>query len=39
MGTEMLLGGQRVLPARLLEAGFDFSAPTIDVGLSRALGT
>ena len=37
MGEAMLLGGQRVLPARLVEAGFDFSAPTIDVGLERAL--
>ncbi len=33
MGDAMLVGGQRVLPARLVEAGFDFSAPTIDVGL------
>ena len=37
MGQAMLLGGQRVLPARLVEAGFDFSTPTIDVGLERAL--
>ena len=37
MGDAMLLGGQRVLPARLVEAGFDFSAPTIDVALERAL--
>jgi hypothetical protein len=37
MGEAMLLGGQRVLPARLLDAGFEFSAPTIDVGLARAL--
>ena len=37
MGDAMLLGGQRVLPARLVEAGFDFSAPTIEIGLSRAL--
>ena len=37
MGDAMLLGGQRVLPARLVEAGFDFSTPTIDVGLERAL--
>ena len=37
MGDTMLLGGQRVLPARLVEAGFDFSAPTIDIGLERAL--
>lgn len=37
MGDEMLLGGKRVLPARLLDAGFEFSAPTIDVALRRAL--
>jgi uncharacterized protein (TIGR01777 family) len=37
MGERMLLEGQRVLPARLLESGFVFSAPTIDVGLERAL--
>lgn len=37
MGDAMLLGGQRVLPARLVEAGFDYSAATIDVGLERAL--
>lgn len=37
MGDAMLLGGQRVLPARLLDAGFEFSAPTIDAGLARAL--
>jgi uncharacterized protein (TIGR01777 family) len=40
-GSEMvedaLLSGQRVLPARLLDAGFEFSAATIDVGLERAL--
>ncbi len=37
MGDTMLLGGQRVLPARLLDSGFAFAAPTIDVGLERAL--
>ncbi len=37
MGEEMLLGGQRALPRRLLDAGFEFAAPTIDVGLARAL--
>lgn len=36
-GEEVLLYGQRALPARLLDAGFEFSAPTIDVGLDRAL--
>jgi uncharacterized protein (TIGR01777 family) len=37
MGEEMLLGGQRVLPARLLETGFEFTASTLDVALARAL--
>jgi uncharacterized protein (TIGR01777 family) len=36
-GEEVLLFGQRALPARLLDAGFEFSAPTIDVGLAHAL--
>jgi hypothetical protein len=37
MGEAMLLGGQRVLPSRLLGSGFEFGAPTIAVGLERAL--
>lgn len=37
MGQEMLLEGQRVLPARLLDDGFEFSAPTIEAGLAQAL--
>jgi len=37
MGQEMLLEGQRVLPARLLDAGFEFSAPTIEMGVAEAL--
>ena len=36
-GEEVLLFGQRALPARLLDAGFEFTAPTIDVGLAQAL--
>jgi uncharacterized protein (TIGR01777 family) len=36
-GEEVLLFGQRALPARLLDAGFTFSAPTIDVALEHAL--
>ncbi|HUG64863.1 MAG TPA: TIGR01777 family oxidoreductase [Gaiellaceae bacterium] len=36
-GEEVLLFGQRVLPARLLDSGFEFSAPTLDVALERAL--
>ena len=39
MGEAVLLEGQRVLPAALLDAGFEFSASTIDVGLARALET
>jgi uncharacterized protein (TIGR01777 family) len=34
---EVLFFSQRVLPARLLSDGFEFSLPTIDVGLERAL--
>jgi uncharacterized protein (TIGR01777 family) len=36
-GEEVLLFGQRALPARLVDAGFEFSAPTIDVALEQAL--
>jgi len=32
-----LLSGQRVLPTKLLDAAFEFAAPTIDVGLEQAL--
>lgn len=37
MGREMLLEGQRALPARLLDDGFAFSHPTIDAALAAAL--
>ena len=37
MGEDVLLCGRRALPARLIEAGFDFSAPTIDTALSHVL--
>ena len=37
MGDTMLLGGQRVLPARLLDAGFEFSAPTLDTALEHIV--
>lgn len=37
MGDAMLLSGQRVLPARLLDGGFEFTAPTIDVALEHIL--
>jgi len=36
-GEEVLLFGQRALPARLLDAGFAFSAQTIETGLAQAL--
>ncbi|MGH3274482.1 MAG: DUF1731 domain-containing protein, partial [Streptosporangiaceae bacterium] len=32
-----LLGGNRVLPARLLHAGFTFRYPAIDAALAAAL--
>jgi uncharacterized protein (TIGR01777 family) len=35
--SDVLLRGRRALPARLLDAGFEFTAPTIDVALARAL--
>jgi uncharacterized protein (TIGR01777 family) len=38
MGNDVLLRGRRALPARLLDEGFEFSAPTLDVALARALG-
>lgn len=37
MGQEMLLDGQRVLPARLLDDGFGFAHPTVDDALAAAL--
>jgi uncharacterized protein (TIGR01777 family) len=36
-GDAMLLEGQRLLPARLLEAGFAFRYPDLDSALARAL--
>lgn len=39
MGETTLLDSQRVLPARLLDAGFDFSYPQLDTALERALET
>ncbi len=36
-GAELLCEGQRVAPARLLEAGFEFSYPDIDVALQALL--
>ncbi len=37
MADAALLQGQRVLPARLLEAGFTFRYPELDAALERAL--
>jgi len=36
-GAELLCEGQRVLPARLLEAGFEFRHPDIDGALNQIL--
>jgi hypothetical protein len=37
MGKELLLGSKRVLPARLLDAGFAFAYPELDAALTRVL--
>ncbi|HSJ92934.1 MAG TPA: TIGR01777 family oxidoreductase [Gaiellaceae bacterium] len=37
MGENVLLEGQRALPARLLDAGFTFAYPELDAALERAL--
>ncbi len=37
MGDNVLLRGRRALPARLLDAGFEFSLPTIEAALARIL--
>ena len=37
MGETVLLESQRLLPARLLDAGFEFSYPQLDSALARAL--
>lgn len=37
MAEEVLLEGQRALPARLLDAGFDFAYPELEAALERAL--
>ncbi|WP_308819771.1 TIGR01777 family oxidoreductase [Pseudonocardia alni] len=39
MGREMLLGGQRAVPAALLEAGFQFRHHTVGDALSAAVGS
>ena len=38
MTKEMLLGGQKVLPARLQESGFSFAHPTLEGALRHTLG-
>ncbi len=37
MADELLLNGQRVVPARLEAAGFRFELPTLDVALGKIL--
>lgn len=37
MGDEVLLGSQRALPVRLLDASFAFALPGLDEALARAL--
>jgi hypothetical protein len=37
MGENVLLQGQRVLPARLQDAGFTFTDPELDAALAHAL--
>jgi NAD dependent epimerase/dehydratase family enzyme len=36
--AEVILTGQKVLPRRLLEAGFEFLFPDIDQALENLLG-
>lgn len=36
--TKLLLEGQRVLPKRLLDQGFDFAYPELEAALSHMLG-
>jgi NAD dependent epimerase/dehydratase family enzyme len=36
--AELLLGGQRALPSRLLDAGFNFRFTHLDVALADLLG-
>ena len=37
MGEEMLLGGVRALPSKLVKSGFEFEHPTIDEAIKSAL--
>jgi NAD dependent epimerase/dehydratase family enzyme len=38
MADELLIRGQRVLPARLLDAGFEFRYPTLTEALAQLEG-
>jgi len=38
MGEELLLSGQRVKPAKLLTAGYEFSYPELEAGLRHVIG-
>jgi NAD dependent epimerase/dehydratase family enzyme len=38
LGQELLLAGQRVLPARLTERGYDFLHPDLESALRFELG-
>lgn len=38
MTKEMLLGGQKVLPAKLQAAGYEFTHPTLEAALRETLG-
>ena len=38
MADEMLLAGQRVLPAKLQQSGFRFAQPDLDGALRSLLG-
>lgn len=37
-GSELLVKGQRVVPERLLEAGYKFAFPNLDSALNQVLG-
>ena len=37
MGEEVLLGGTRVHPTKLLESGFEFQHPTVDEAVQSAV--